>query len=82
MCREMGSIQYLQGLFISNYDAVDGCGRCWRLNGVGVLGSVAVMVGRGVAFLVAATVVVRIVVTGGHLCVGTFLVVFGHNGGI
>jgi hypothetical protein len=28
MCREMGSIQYLQGLFISNYDAVNRCGRC------------------------------------------------------
>jgi hypothetical protein len=60
--------------------AVDGHGRCGRLDGVGVLDLIAVMVGRDVVVLVAYTVVLRVVVTGGHLGVGTFLVAGRHDG--
>jgi hypothetical protein len=48
--------------------------------GIGALGLIAVIMGRHVAFLVAATVVLRVVVAGGHLGVGTFLVVVRHGG--
>jgi hypothetical protein len=61
--------------------AVDRQDRCGRLEGVGAMGLIAVMVARDVAVLVAATVVLRVVVAGGHQCVATFLVA-GRHGGI
>jgi hypothetical protein len=47
--------------------AVHGRGRCGRLESVGV------------AVLVAASVVLRLVVAGGHLGVGTFLCAVRHD---